>query len=95
MANLLRTSKAVKDLFDIWSFIAERDEASADRLIDDLTETCQMLAANPGSGRARDEIRKGLRSYPVDNYIVFYRALRDGIIVTRVLHGARYLPALL
>ena len=33
----------------------------------------------------------GLRSFPVGNYLVFYRPLAegDGIAVIRVLHGAR------
>jgi plasmid stabilization system protein ParE len=35
-----------------------------------------------------------LRSLPVGSYIVFYRPMEDGIIVIRVLHGARYLPEL-
>jgi toxin ParE1/3/4 len=94
MPTIVRSSQAEQDIGDIWLFIAEDDEAAANRVKDRLLEVFRMLAANPGAGRARDEIRKGLRSYPVSNYIVFYRVWRDGIIVARVLHGARDLPRL-
>jgi len=31
---------------------------------------------------------------PVGNYVIFYRPIEDGIVVIRVLHGARDLPEL-
>jgi toxin ParE1/3/4 len=35
-----------------------------------------------------------LRSFPVKNYVIFYRPLEDGIEIVRVLHGAQDLPPL-
>ena len=94
MPSIVRSSQAEEDISDIWLFIAENDEAAAYRLTGRLSEVFRMLAAIPGAGRARDEIGEGLRSYPVGNYVVFYRPWGDGIVVVRVLHGARDLPAL-
>lgn len=47
------------------------------------------LAANPGLGRKRDEIRKGLRSFVNGSHAIFYRVLKDHIHIVRVLHGSR------
>jgi toxin ParE1/3/4 len=30
-----------------------------------------------------------LRSFPVGNYVIFYREVSEGIEIIRVLHGAR------
>jgi toxin ParE1/3/4 len=43
-------------------------------------------------GAVRDELIPNLRSFPVGNYLIFYKPLPDGIEVLRVLHGARDLP---
>ena len=40
-------------------------------------------------GTARDNLGRGVRSFPVGNYLVLYRIIPDGIEVARVLHGAR------
>ena len=45
-------------------------------------------------GRNRPDLAPELRSFPVDNYIIFYRPISEGIQVIRVLHGARDIPPL-
>ena len=40
-------------------------------------------------GRRRDELKKGLRSFPVKKYVVFYFIIDDGVKIARVLHGAQ------
>ncbi len=47
----------------------------------------------PGSGRKEPKLAADLRSFPVGNYLIFYRAVADGIAVVRVLHGARDITA--
>ncbi len=55
-------------------------------------ELFSSLVDNPELGRTRTEIKKGLRSIPKDEHIVFYRILSDHIRIVRVLHGSRDLP---
>lgn len=45
-------------------------------------------------GRKRDELVPNLRSFPVGNYLIFYRPINQGIEVLRVLHGARDIPSI-
>jgi len=94
MPRILRRPRAQADLDEIWDFIADDSEERADSFIDLLDGKFQTLAQNPKLGRTREELAKGLRSFPVGHYIIFYLPLADGIEIVRVLHGARDLVAL-
>jgi toxin ParE1/3/4 len=39
-------------------------------------------------------LSEGLRSFPVGDYLVFYREADQGIEIVRVLHGSRDIAAL-
>lgn len=93
MARLLISPRAKADLVDIWDYIAEDDEGSADAFIARIDEKMRVLAGHPDMGRLREDVAAGLRSFPVGRYVVFYRAGPDGAEVIRVLHGARDLDA--
>lgn len=61
--------------------------ASAGHLvIDQLSAAMELLAQFPSLGRARDEVRPRLRSYPSKPFVIFYRRTRTGIHVHRILH---------
>jgi toxin ParE1/3/4 len=89
MAQLRFTESAERDLMDIGNFIARDSPANAARFMARLEEHCELLAAHPLLGRARDELAPELRSLAYRRYVIFYRALADGAEVVRVLHGAR------
>ncbi len=63
-------------------------------LPDELVGKFQTLATQPGIGRTRDELAERVRSFPVGNHVIFYRAIQDGIEVARVLSGFRDIPNL-
>jgi toxin ParE1/3/4 len=93
LARVRKTVLAEQDLEEIWLYIAADNLVAADALIDRIAETSGLLAGDAKLGRARPEILEGLRSFPVENYILFYRPEPGGIELTRVLHGARDLPS--
>ena len=88
-----RTALAENDLIDIWLYIAVENPGAADRLLDRIELRTQLLATQPFSGVARDDLGSDLREVVIGNYIVFYRLEEDGIVVLRVLHGKRDLTA--
>jgi len=92
--SVLLTAQAEEDLIEIWSYIADDNSEAADQLLDEIDEICNTLADTPQAGRIRGELSPNMRSLHVGNYVVFYRPSDDGIIVIRVLHGARDLPEL-
>ena len=44
-----------------------------------------MLNDNPNAGRSRPELAPELRSFPIKNYILFYRLNKTGVELIRVL----------
>ena len=40
-------------------------------------------------GRLRNEVAPFLRSFPVKNYLIFYRPIDEGIEIVRILHGSQ------
>jgi toxin ParE1/3/4 len=89
MVVIVKRPLAELDLLDIWEFIAEDSPDRADEFLDRLEGTLQTLARNPGMGRRREELLAGLRSFPIGNYVVFYREIEGGIDVIRILRGSR------
>jgi toxin ParE1/3/4 len=52
-----------------------------------------MLVHTPLAGRERPELGRGLRSFAVGNYVLFYVARPDGVEIVRVLHGRQDITA--
>jgi toxin ParE1/3/4 len=95
MARIQETPTSRNDVVDILKYLRARSRRGALGVLRAIHITFQFLAENPGAGQAREELAANLRSFPVNryrHYLVFYRPLRDGIQVIRVLHGARDLP---
>jgi toxin ParE1/3/4 len=89
MPRIDRTPEAQQDIDEIVDFIAEDNEAAARRWLDGLNRELDLLSRFPRMGPLREELAPGLRSLPFGNYVILYFALRDGLIVARVFHGAR------
>lgn len=81
--------RARRDLLQIWNYIAVDSESSADRFIDMLIQHFQLLGRNPYIGRDRDELRAGYRSFPVGQYLIFYRIMSPGVQIMHVMHSKR------
>lgn len=80
---------ALLDIDGIWDYIAEDSEAQADTFVDRMFTKFKLLAHEPGLGRLRDDLMPELHSFPFERYVIFYRKVRGGIEVVRVLHSAR------
>ena len=84
-----RASAAKRDLFDIWDYIEPNSQKGATRIIREFYAAFSMLAEQPKSGRERPELGEGLRSFPVESYLIFYRSNASTLSIVRVLHSAR------
>lgn len=94
MAAFRFSRRAEADLLRIGKYTLHtwgRDQAA--RYIGELEECCQTLADNPALGQRSDEVRPGLRRLEHAKHVVFYRTVRGGILVSRILHQ-RMLPHL-
>lgn len=90
MAARYRVSKEAKaDLAEIFSYIAEDSVTAARRMNARFREAFITLAKMPGIGRERPDLESGARSFPVGNYMIYYREQWRCIEISRVLHGMR------
>ena len=95
MARLTITAHARADLQEIHSHIAKDKPEAGRRFVERLRAKARQLAETPGIGRSRGEdLHPNLFSFPVGQYILFYCEQPGGIVLVRVIHGSRDLPAL-
>jgi plasmid stabilization system protein ParE len=93
------TPLAKADIFEIWSFIAEDSEETADRVEQAIYDACAFVAEAPMRGHSRSDLTSRslrfwtLTRYP--NYTVIYRPERSPLQVVAVLHGKRNLRRIL
>ena len=89
--------EAEAELDDIWYYIAKESRSIeiADRVVDSIADRFFLLATHPHVGRRRDEdLRPGLRSFPVGEYVIIYRVEADDVLILHVIRGSRDIEAL-
>ena len=90
MTRVIFTHAARQDLLDIWLYIAENNsEAIADRIYDQIADSCKRLAEYPELGRSRLEIAEDARSLLVERWLVLYRLIGTNVQVVRIIDGVR------
>jgi toxin ParE1/3/4 len=77
------------DLLAAWLHIASDNPIAADDYLDRIQHVCALIAENPAMGIERDELKVGVRSFPVENHVIFYVAKDKGIVVLRVWPSAQ------
>ena len=96
MPRILLSPDAKADLSTISSYVeAEAPSpgtlsypAAADRVLEDIDRVFRSLASHPLMGRV-SSVSPDLRVFSAKRYLIFYRPLKNGIEVARVLHTAR------
>jgi len=86
------------ELDGIWYYIANASGSleTADRVVDSITERFWLLANYPHLGRSRDQdLRPGLRSFSVGEYIIIYRIQHDDVLILHVIRGSQDIDVLL
>ena len=90
MPKVHYSSLAADDLFKNSDYIAQDKPDAAYRWIETVEAACEMLAANPEVGEERKTRGFGsCRSFTLGNYVVFFRAVHDGIEIIRIVHAGR------
>lgn len=95
MAKVLYSASAENDLLEAWLYLAEESVLAADRMLDQIEAEAIRLLDQPMMGRERSELAPRMRSWPTSTpYILFYFINENGIVIARVLHHARDIPAI-
>jgi toxin ParE1/3/4 len=84
------------DLAEIWSYYAQAaSRRIADNIIREIGQAVRLLEDHPYGGRARDEVRPGLRSVVANPHVIFYRVTADETAqIVRVIDGRRDIDAI-
>jgi toxin ParE1/3/4 len=92
MSPIAWSSDAETDLDDITEYIAQDNPAAAVRTRDEIERRLQILADHPRAGRT-GRVR-GTRELVLARtpYIAVYCIRAGGVLILRILHGARRWP---
>jgi toxin ParE1/3/4 len=83
--KIVVSDKAKSDLLRVYMYLAPRNLAAADALIERIDRRFVQLLRFPFIGRPRPSLAPGLRSLVVGNYLIFYSVEKDRITIVRVL----------
>lgn len=81
------TRKAQKDFAEIVLYTIDSwGEEQAEKYLSQLLDAFDLIAQNPGLGRTCDPLSPGLRRFEVGKHVLFYKRMRAGVLVGRILH---------
>jgi len=86
--SILWSPEALDDIDHLWDYyVHAAGRVTADKILREVAKAVAVIVDFPLAGRARDEIRAGLRSLAAAPQIVFYRLKGDRPEIVRVLDG--------
>jgi toxin ParE1/3/4 len=88
--ELVFSDAALRDLDDIFEYLdAQTGNLSLGReFVDSIVVQAEKMAALTAIiGRPRDDLAKGLRSFPFRGYLIFMRYEKEQLYVVDVLHA--------
>tara|TARA_R110001592_G_C13088740_1_gene743256 strand:- start:790 stop:1098 length:309 start_codon:yes stop_codon:yes gene_type:complete len=87
MPRIIKQALAEQDLVDIWLYtFKEWGEQQADKYLDELDASIQLLADQPLICRERTELEPPVRIHHEGHHLIVYLTLGDDINLVRVLH---------
>lgn len=95
MSGFRLRPRAVEDFEAIGDFIAANDPARALSFIEEMLGVCSRIAERPRAFQRRDELLPGLRQAVHDRYLIPFAAADQGVVIERIVHGARRLDDLI
>jgi toxin ParE1/3/4 len=76
---------------NIWNYIFKEsgDADAADNVIDAIIKRFHLLNQYPRMGRAGDDLRPGVRSFPIGKHVILDVIDDEDIEIVHVIHGRR------
>jgi toxin ParE1/3/4 len=90
MARIELSPLANRDIIDIAATIAADRPRIAARFLARLDHLFKLFIKHPLLGeRYQTAKHRTARRFPVDSYVIYYQPTDEGVLILRVLHGAR------
>lgn len=93
--RLAPQAQADVDNLAYYVFVESGSIETADRIIESLTARFSLLGSHPRAGRRRDDLRPGMRGFPVGEYVILYRVEGDDAVILRVIGGRMDIESIL
>jgi toxin ParE1/3/4 len=87
MSRCILAPSARLDLKEISSYITRFNSGAARRFNKKIIQQCKLVADFPNMGQSCDNFANGLRSFLIEDYLIFYRPIDSGVEVVRVVSG--------
>jgi toxin ParE1/3/4 len=81
--------KAEQDLREAWRHVAHHNVVAAEKLFDAISGQVDSLKNFPERGTPRPEFGADLRMLVEGKYLIFYRIVKNEVLVSRILHGSQ------
>lgn len=89
MSDYKLTEAAKNDLREISTYTKKTWGREQEKIYrETIRVALRVIAKNPAIGLKREEVAKGLRSFPVGQHIAYYIEKKGTIEVARILHPA-------
>lgn len=86
--SALWSPEALDDRERIWDYYVQvAGRHTAEKILREIAEVIALIEDHPFSGRSRNEVRPGLRSFAATPHVVFYRVANHTPEIVRVLDG--------
>ena len=90
----LWSPEALDDREKIWDYyVGVAGGHTAEKILREIGDVIPLIQDRPFAGRARNEVRSGLRSFAATPHVVFYRVVNDRPQIVRVLDGRQDIEA--
>jgi toxin ParE1/3/4 len=84
----LWSPEALDDRERIWDYyVRVAGRHTAEKILREIAEVIALIEDHPFAGRARNDVRGGLRSIAAKPHVIFYRVVDDTPEIVRVLDG--------
>jgi toxin ParE1/3/4 len=94
VTRVLLTVQAELDLEEIGDYIAADNPERALSFVSEIQAHCERIAKVPHAYPAWPELGEGLRCCAHGRYLIVFQPVTEEVLIVRILHGARDLPAL-
>jgi len=88
------TPVAIDDMDEIFSYISKENADAAELMLEKISAKVNRLSKFPNMGSVLSDeeytlIQQGYRFIIAQPYMIFYRIIKNTIIISRILHGRR------
>jgi toxin ParE1/3/4 len=95
-SQALWSPEARTDLIEILKYYEQvAGPQTAQNIAYEIIDAMLLLETYPLGGRARNEVRQGLRSLPAHLYVLFYKIIDDTVEIVRILDARRDIDSII